>query len=428
MPVAVQAQREFSRLAPMLLSARESGQLIDFNPEFGVGILMLRFAGRMDEAANAATRLFGRPVYRDVRDALRAVPHQRPTRRVSTVIAAQIFVDAYESCFWGEAPLDAFIIATLKDNQGVLQAKTQLEDDDDGETDGLFNGCFDWSYDNQVVPGYRVTFKIFDSAGGTLLGTFTSIAPALNFTSLNKTTARVAGTGPANKPFDLFWSQPRLNAANTYAFRTVSGTISAARTWSGDVSAGRIRGGAYISVTVYQTPNIAFRRDMLAAHIFCRLGGNYCDMNGFPYQSLTLKVIKGTTAYTFSGRADAFGWFGVELHTAAGLPIKIRAGDKVEGTNVPRYTQPTLILNPFDFANDIVSGKAVPGRFFSVGIETESTDDWQWFWTGSNAASNFSVDTTADFDLVNTEITEAELWYTDIVTGNITGVYRLYVP
>jgi hypothetical protein len=426
-PVAVQAQREFSRLAPRLLSAQESGQLIDFNTEFGAGIIMLRFAGRADEAADAATQLFGRTVYSNVREALQAVPRQRPSRNISTVIRAQFYIDAYESCFWGEVPLDSYIVAILRDDAGVLQAQEQVEDDDDGDTDGLFSSCFDWSYYNEVVPGYRVVFRVFDTAGGTLLGTFATTAPTLTFTSLNKTTAQVAGTGPAGKAFDLFWSQPKLNAAGTYAFNTVSGAISAARTWSDDVSLGKIRGDAYIAVTVHQTPNIAFRRDMLAARIFCRLGGNFCDIQGFPYQPLTLKIIKGATIYTFSGRADAFGWFGVNLHTPAGLPIKIRAGDKVEGTNVARYTQPVLSLNAFDFVNDIVSGKAPPSRFFGVGVNTESTD-WQWYWAGSNALGNFAVDTTADFDLDSTEISEAEVWYTDPVTGNITGAYRLYVP
>src|SRR5215211_1096076 len=37
-PVAVQAQMEFRRLAPRLLSAQQSGQLVDFNTEFRAGI------------------------------------------------------------------------------------------------------------------------------------------------------------------------------------------------------------------------------------------------------------------------------------------------------------------------------------------------------------------------------------------------------
>jgi hypothetical protein len=427
-PVAVQAQMEFRRLAPVLLSAQRLGQLIDFNTELRAGILMLRFAGGADEAADSATRMFGRPVYSNVNDALRAVPRPRPTQIVSAAVDAHFSIDAYESCFWGNAPVNSHIVAILKDNANVVQAKTRLNEQDDGFDDGFFNGCFDWSYDNQVYPGYRVLFRVYDAPGGTLLGGFSAVAPTLTFTSLNKTTAQVAGTGPAGKTFDLYWGQPKLNAAHQWAENTVSGTISAAKTWSGEVSAGKIRGDAYISVGVHPTANISFYRDMLAPRIFCRLGGNFCDIHGLPFQSLTLKIIQGATTYTFSGRATAWGWFGVDLHTAAGLPIKIRAGDKVEGTNVALYTQPALTLNAFDFTNDVISGKAPPSKFFDVGVDTDSTDEWHWYWAGSNATGNFSVDTTADFDLVSTELSEAELWYTDPLTGNITGAFRVYAP
>jgi hypothetical protein len=428
LPLAVQAQMEFRRLAPILLSAQQSGNLVDFNTEFSVGIVMLRFAGRADEAADAATRMFGRPVYSNVNDALRAVPHPVRSRDASAAaITAEFFIDAYESCFWGNVPINAHIIASLRDQTGVLQGKAQVSEQDDGLADGSFFGCFDWSYDNQVIPGYKVTFKVYDAPGGALLGTFTALAPVLTFTSLNKTTAQVAGTGPAGKAFELNWGQPKLNAAHGWASNTVSGTVSTARTWSGDVSVGKIRGDAYINVTVHQTANISFQRDMLAARIFCRLGGNYCDIHGFPYQPLTLKITKGTTTYTFSGQADAWGWLGAYLYTPAGLPIKIRAGDKVEGTNVALYTQPALTLNAFDFANDIVSGKAPASKYFDVYVSTYS-NGWNPYWAGSDAAGNFSVDTTADFDLVNTETSDAEIWYTNPLNGNITGLFKVHSP
>src|SRR5687767_10980440 len=126
-PLAVQAQMEFRRLAPMLLAAQQSGQLIDFNTEIRAGIVMLRFAGRADEAADTATRMFGRPVYGNVNDALRAAPRPVRTRDASAAaITAQFYIDAYESCFWGEVPVDSHIIAILKDNLGVVQAKTRV--------------------------------------------------------------------------------------------------------------------------------------------------------------------------------------------------------------------------------------------------------------------------------------------------------------
>jgi hypothetical protein len=427
-PLAIQAQREFRRLAPGLLAAQQSGQLIDFNTELRAGILMLRLAGRADEAADAASRMFGRPVYRNVHDALRTVPRQLPNRQgAGGAISAQFWVNVYESCFSGDVPINAHVIAILRDELNVVQAKAQLNEQDDGSADGFFFECFDWSNYNEVAPGYKVTFKVFDTAGGTLLGAFTSIAPAISFTSLNKTTAQIGGTGPANKAFDLYWGQPKLNAAGQYSSNSVPGTISAAKTWSGDVSAGKIRGGAYIDVTVYQTANIAFTLSMTAPHIYCQLGGNYCEITGFPFQALTLQITKGATTYTFSGRGNSGGWFYAELITPAGLPIKIKAGDKVQGTSVPLYTQPALLLNASDFTNDIVSGKAPLNRFFDVWVDTYSSS-WNFYWAGSNAAGNFSVDTTADVDLLSTETSTTEIYYIDFVTGNTTDFARPYAP
>jgi hypothetical protein len=427
-PVEIQAQREFQRLAPKLLAAQQSGQLVDFNPEFRAGILMLRLPGRADEAANAATRMFGRAVYSHVRDALQAVPRLAPARQIDTVINAHFYVALYDNCFDSYVPTNSHVIAILKDNANVVLAKVQFNEQDDGNANGYIWSCFDWSSYNEVVPGYKVTFKVFDGPGGTLLGTFTAAAPQTTFTSLNKTTAQVAGTGPAGKAFDLFWSQPRLNAAGTYASNTVSGTVSGARTWSGDVSAGRIRGGAYISLTLYQTTNVAFWRSIRVPYTYCVLGGNYCEIAGFPFQTLALNVTKGGTTYRFSGRANAWGWYWVNMYNNAGTPIRLSPGDKVQGTNVALYTQPLLSFNAFNFVNDVISGKAPANRFFDVYIDTYSHGGWWWYWRGSNATGNFSVDTTAQFDLVGTETSEAEIYYIDPVTGNGTDFTRAYAP
>jgi hypothetical protein len=427
--LAARAQMEFQRLAPRLAAAQQAGQLIDFNPEFHAGILMLRFAGGADAAAEAATRIFERPVYGDVHDALRAVPRERAGRPGTADITPQFYVGVYDSCFSGGAlPVNSHIIASLKDNTGVVIAKAQFSEQDDGNADGSFWNCFDWSSYNEVVPGYTVIFKVFNAPGGALLGAFGAAAPPLTFTSVNKTTAVIAGTGPANKLFDLFWEQPKLNAANQWVSATISGTVSAAKKWSGDVSTGKIRGGAYINITVYQTPRIAFWRSITAARIYCDLGGNFCSLSALPNQAVTLKVIRGATTYTYTGKANAWGWFWADLFTPAGAPIRLRAGDKVTGTAVPVYTLPALSFNAFDFANDIVSGKAVPNRYFSVYVQSYSSFGWWWYWAHSNAAGNFSVDTTPNFDLKNTETSIAEIYYIDLATGNITDATRVFTP
>jgi hypothetical protein len=139
-------------------------------------------------------------------------------------------------------------------------------------------------------------------------------------------------------------------------------------------------------------------------------------------------LIRKATTYTYTGKASPWGWFGANLYTPDGSPIKLKAGDKVAGTGVPVYTLPALSFNAFNFVNDIVSGKAVPGRFFDVYVQSYSSFGWWWYWTGSNAAGNFAVDTTPNFDLKNTETSIAEIYYIDPATGNAIDATRVYAP
>jgi hypothetical protein len=202
---------------------------------------------------------------------------------------------------------------------------------------------------------------------------------------------------------------------------------SASGAWSDDVSSGSIRGGANIDVTVRQTAQISFHRGMRASKVFCFLGGNYCDIFGFPFQTLTLKVTHAGTTYTFTGRADTGGFLAISLLNSSGNPIVVKAGDQVQGTNVALYTEPTLTFNPPDFANDIVSGKAPANRFFIMWI-TPSSQDELLPWVGSNSSGVFSVDTTASLDLVDTETLRTGIVYINKTNGNDTAISANYAP
>jgi hypothetical protein len=373
-------------------------------------------------------------VYSDVHQALRAVPHERPAQPAGgvspAVISAHFYLFLYESCFSGSVPVDAHVIAVLKDNAGNLLAKRQFNEQDDGASDGEFWTCFDWSSFHELFPGYRVTFKVYGAPGGALLGTFNAPVPNIRFTGLNKAQAQVSGTGPAGKAFTLWWSQHRLNAAGTWAGNTVNGTITPGGTWFADVSTGSIRGGAQLYLRVEQTPAVSVDLSMHAPNIYCQLRGPYCSIYGFPLQTLTIQLKKGATTYTRSGQADSRGWLGVPFRTATGAPIVVQPGDMVAGTNVAWYTQPALTFNAFNFAGDIISGTAPPSKYFWIWVHAYGwgPDWWHGYWKGSSAAGAFAVDTTADYNLVSTETSEAEIWFMHPATGNETDFTRVYAP
>ena len=431
MPLAAQARMEFNRLAPALLAAKQSGYLLDFQPEFRAGILKLRFSGT-SVAPMSVAGMMQRPVYGSIHEAAAAVPHQRiPAERVSAAVTgSQFYVNLFGSCFEGFGlPLNAHIIVTLKDGAGNLKAKYEGNEQDDGFADNYLFECFNWSGYNTIVPGWKVIFKVYDTyPGGTLLETYAPTVPTVKFTSITKSSAVVAGTGPANKAYEIYFWQPVLNAAGDWVANGFADVISGAGTWSDDVYSGSMRGGSWIEVDVHQAPNVTFIRGMQAPYINCQLGGNFCSITGFAFQTSQLKVIHSGTTYTFNGKFDAWGWFGASVENSSGAPVIIKAGDKVLGTNVAQYTLHTLVINAFDFTNDIVSGKAPASKFFDVWVQSYSSLDWVEYWTGSDGSGNFSVDTTGDIDLLSTETSEAEIYFQDKPTGNVTDLTRVYGP
>jgi hypothetical protein len=430
MPLAAQAQMEFEKMAPALMAAKQSGYLLDFQPEFRAGILKLRFSGT-SVAPMAVAGMMERPIYDSIHEAIAVVPHQPvPAERVSAAVtSSQFTMNLFGSCFLGSVPINAHVIATMKDSAGNLKARSEFNEQDDG-ADGSFWRCFDWSGFNSIVPGYKLTFKVYDTyPGGTLLETRTATAPTVKFTSIIKSSAVVAGTGPANKAYDMWFTQRVLNAANDWVQNFHSGTIDGSGAWSKDVYSGSIRGGSSIDIYVHQTANITFVRGMTAPSIYCLLQGNYCDISGFAFQTSQLKVTHSGTTYTYNGKFDSGGWFRASLETSSGAPIIIRAGDKVQGTSVALYTLPSLTIDPINFADDLITGKAPANKYFNVWVQAYSAPGWwNFYYAGSDGSGNFAVDTTADFNLKSSETSEVEIYNQDKSTGNSVDFVRVYGP
>jgi hypothetical protein len=274
-----------------------------------------------------------------------------------------------------------------------------------------------------------VTFKIYDVAGGTLLESYAPTVPTVKFTSITKSSAVVAGTGPANKLYDIYFWQPNLNQIGDWVNRGfLARTINGSGAWSQDVYSGSIRGGAWVEIDVHQSPNVIFIRMMQAPYIYCQLGGNYCGISGFAFQTSQLKVTRGSTVYTFNGKFDAWGWFAASVQDANGVPLLLSSGHKAQGTSVALYTLPNLVINAFDFTGDIVSGRAPANKYFDVWAQTYSSPDWEPYWAGSDGSGNFSVVTNPPIDLDSIETSEAEIYYQDKPTGNVTDLTRVYAP
>jgi hypothetical protein len=430
LPLAAQAAQAYDELAPALLAAQQSGYIADFRPELAAGIVMVRFGSTVG-AASLAAGILGVPVYGTSRDALDRVPlkMQASAGVSATAISASFNVNLFDSCFSGSVPVNSHIIAVLKTSAGSVVAKTEFNEQADGHADGKFSACFDSSTQNEVDPGYTVNFKVYSSAGGSLLGSFSSSVPNIKFKSLNKSTAVISGSATAGKHFCIGWSQPKLDAANGKSTNNTStcGTVNSSSQWSGDVSSGSIRGGAYISLVLNQTANIKFTHYMFAAYGWCQLGGIHCALYGFPWQSASMDVTHASVTYNFTGTGDAHGRFPVELRNKNGLPFNMKAGDQFDGTNVAWYTLPALSINAFDFANDVISGKTPASKYFNLFVSTYSHGKRN-FWVGSNSSGNFSVDTTAYINLVSNETSQAEITYVDPKTGNTTNFTRAYAP
>jgi hypothetical protein len=95
---------------------------------------------------------------------------------------------------------------------------------------------------------------------------------------------------------------------------------------------------------------------------------------------------------------------------------------------VALYTLPNLVINAFDFTGDIVSGRAPANKYFDVWAQTYSSPDWEPYWAGSDGSGNFSVVTDPPIDLDSIETSEAEIYYQDKPTGNVTDLTRVYAP
>jgi hypothetical protein len=304
-PLRVQAQHAYERLLPELLAAQQSGAILVFEPEFGAGIVKIQYA-----AGAHADMLGGMPVLDNIHAAAALVPHTQPAADthedmiMGATYNPHIYASLYDSCFSINGLGDGDRVV------GRLRDKTlQVVSASDGiaNSAGYLWNCFTWAGPYaDILPGYYLTFKVYTPAD-VLRGTYTSGAPSITFTAIDKVNTIVSGTGPAGKVYRIGWYHSNLDAGNTHYWPNRVGIISSAGTWSANFSGlKKFRGADYFGINVDYNARFSFERYMNVPYAYCQLGSNYCEISGFPLQAASLTITHASLPHTFTGKFDRY--------------------------------------------------------------------------------------------------------------------------
>jgi hypothetical protein len=418
-PLRVQAQDAYERFLPVLLAAQRSGLILEYHPMFAGGIVEVRFL-----AGARPAMLGGVMIYADLHAAASQV--QRGARQegeLRTAYDPRFDVEVYESCVGARGLVSGDrLTGSLYDDTGRRLAVVEDDADATGEAWDCWDGVF-----NDVLPGYQVTLKVY-TAGGALRGTYQATAPSMTIDAFNKASSIASGEGPAGKPYVAVWYHDNLDAGDTTLTVMKTGTISGTGTWSKDFGAKPFRGGDDVELRVKIGTRFWFGRWLNVPFSYCYLGDNYCAMYGFPNQAVFITLTHAGTPRTSTGISDFFdGWFGYDLVDSNGMPLFLVAGDKFWGTNISLYNLPNLTAN-FNYATDVVSGKAPPNKYFLLEIWDPTWAHYSDAWTHSNASGNYSVNIHASWDVKTSDPFVVEISYQNPASGNKTYMYKAFGP
>ncbi len=422
-PMALQAHRALQRLMPQLLTAQADGQIIRFEPSLHSGVLKIVY-----RPSAGLPELAGKMIYSQAQDAMSALPAAALASPDAITVCSDptFYLSVYDSLFSAACLTGgARLIGSVRDPAGRVTTMHDSIVPLTGSIDlAFFAGAGGYS---GLVPGYTVTFKEY--VGGVLTATFRTKVPNIKFASINKAGAVVSGTGPAGKWARLYWSHEKWDAAQGRTEVYKERWISSSGTWQVDFGTAPIRGGDFLSAYVYAATNFHFTRDMVVPFLYCQLGGNYCEVAGYPFTPATIQVIHGGQTYTFSGTFDAWGYFGASLKTPIGMPILLKAYDKVSGTGVAQYALPNLTTN-LNYTADTVTGKAPAYKYFDLWLFDADAHWWSKIYAHSNGAGTYAGNfmTAYGVNLLAGHPYIAEVYYVLPSTGNGTDLYRVWGP
>jgi hypothetical protein len=420
-PLRIQSQKALNRLMPELLAAQNQGTILDFEPELSTGILKIKYAAGTNKSTLGTAQVFD-----NIHTAVAMVPHTEPVRtQTVSGLSPSFLISLYSSCFMiTNLNSNSYVFASLRNKKGAIMATYA----GNASSSGSLNDCFDYTgVYSDILPGYKLTYVVYDTFGGAVLGNYTTVAPPINVTAINKKTSVLTSTSSPGKAYSIWWYQDNLDAGNSFLAVNKTGIIRPTGQWSVDFGTVKFRGGDEFDIDVTQNANFTFTRTYNVPSIYCQLASNYCALHGSPLMPATLSIVHGGKTYTFNGTFSACGCFGVNLLSAAGTPISLAFGDKISGTGVAVYALPRLkaVAN---LATDVVTGIAPANRYFEVAVKDSYTYAWYTTWVHANSAGNYSSSFASQFDMMPGYPFVVDVYYTDILTGNVTERYMPVGP
>ncbi len=420
-PLRIQSQKALNRLMPELLAAQNKGEILDFEPELNAGILKIKYPASTTKSILGTAQVFD-----NIHTAVAMVPHTEPVHtQTASGLSPSFLISLYSSCFIvTNLTSNAYVIASLRNKQGAIMANYA----GNASSSGFLEDCFDYTgIYSDVLPSYKLTYVVYDTFGGAVLGNYTTVAPPITVKAVYKKTSILTSASSPSKAYSIWWYHDYLNAANSFSAVNKTGVIRATGQWSVDFGTVMFRGGDQFDIDVTQSINFTFTRTYNVPSIYCQLGSNYCTLDGSPLMPATMSIVHGGKTYTFTGAFSACGCFTVDLVSPAGTPISLIWGDKISGTGVSAYTLPRLTAVA-NLATDVVSGIAPANRYFEVDIKDSYARVWYNTWVRANAAGNYASSFASQFDMMPGYPFVMDIYYVDTLTGNATDRYMPVGP
>lgn len=415
LPLWVQSQVAFDRLFPQLMSAQQNGTILEFEPELSMGVVKIKYVAGANELTFGGQRILD-----NVKEAVALIAPE-PVEGTQPETYAPLF----EIMLWGgcvrglNVGYKSSAVISVQDQAGV----TLLTDEEDAHP--VLSYCFRYSSlpDLRMEPGYKLTIKIYNSVTGALRGRYQVTIPAINFKRVDKKNSVVNGTGPAGKPYSLFWWHWNPDDGTSIGL-TKKKSIAADGTWQIDFGTQPMLGGDGLTLTVKQNINFVFHYGLSAPYVHCQISSNYCISHGIPFNKASVTITRKGLAYKFEGKYDEFGSFKAELVDDTGKPMGLRANDHIAVAGITPYTLPRL---------DIIR---VPGMTTISGFGPPNKSLPIFYWWGvyhfDDPIDGLLVLTNADGAYTSTDLGYAEQYFTfeliykDQISGNVTKRHSQY--
>lgn len=415
------ASVQLQTLMPELLKLQHEGVISNLVPDLYGGYIEFSIPGEMNALSDT-----GLTVYSDMTDAVVPAPYNPDvtTQNIenpgdisgyASVPVANLTL--YSNCQeLYSLPPNSLIKGTLSMSSRVV-ATLQGNADASGYLWGCFNGTY-----NKVIPGDNVKFNIYNTSG-TLVKTISGTIPRINFTSFNKSSAVISGTGPAGKTYTADWYQYNQDYDDTKTEVIKTGTIPSTGSWSIDFGNFSMWGGSTLNFTTPVNTNLKVTRSFSLPALVCEIGSNFCELYNLPNISATIIVKHGSSTYTFSGKTDNLGMLYAYLENSHQEPITLAANDTISGTGAATYKLHSLTAVP-NTTTDQVRGVVPANANFLVFFIPGDESAWYSIWAHSNASGAYVADFSGIVDIPTTFFS-IYVWCWDKVTGNGTE-YRYY--